>query len=66
MKELEDNRAIAEENYNKRKDKKKNDPPFDENKYYRFKKKYQHKRACEDDRRYRQRSFQLGERQGKA
>ena len=36
MKELEDNRAIAEENYNKRKDKKKNDPPFDENKYYRF------------------------------
>ena len=36
MKELEDNRAIAEDNYNKRKDKKKNDPPFDENKYYRF------------------------------
>ena len=36
MKELDENRAIAEENYNKRKDKKKNDPPFDDNMYYRF------------------------------
>ena len=36
MKELEENKAIAEENYNKRKDKKKTDPPFDENAYYRF------------------------------
>ena len=36
MKELEENRAVAEENYNKRKDKKKTDPPFDENMYYRF------------------------------
>ena len=36
MKELEENRAIAEENYNKRKDKKKTDPPFDDNMYYRF------------------------------
>ena len=36
MKELEENRAVAEENYNKRKDKKKTDPPFDENLYYRF------------------------------
>ena len=36
MKDLDDNRAIAEENYNKRKDKKKTDPPFDDNMYYRF------------------------------
>ena len=36
MKELDENRAIAEENYNKRKDKKKTDPPFDDNMYYRF------------------------------
>ena len=36
MKELDENRALAEDNYNKRKDKKKTDPPFDENKYYRF------------------------------
>ena len=36
MKELEENRATAEENYNKRKDKKKTDPPFDDNMYYRF------------------------------
>ena len=36
MKELEENRAIAEENYNKRKDKKKTDHPFDDNIYYRF------------------------------
>ena len=36
MKELEENRAIDEENYNKRKDKKKTDPPFDDNIYYRF------------------------------
>ena len=35
-KELDEGRAIAEENYNKRKDKKKTDPPFDENMYYRF------------------------------
>ena len=31
MKELEENRAAAEDNYNKRKDKKKTDPPFDDN-----------------------------------
>ena len=36
MKELEENRAAAEDNYNKRKDKKKTDPPFDDNMYYRF------------------------------
>ena len=36
MKELEEGRAIAEENYNKRKDKKKTDPPFDDKMYYRF------------------------------
>ena len=36
MKELEENRAAAEDNYNKRKDKKKTDPPFDDNIYYRF------------------------------
>ena len=36
MKDLEENKAIAEDNYNKRKDKKKTDPPFDENMYYRF------------------------------
>ena len=36
MKELEEGRAAAEENYNKRKDKKKTDPPFDDKMYYRF------------------------------
>ena len=36
IKELDEGRAIAEENYNKRKDKKKTDPPFDDNMYYRF------------------------------
>ena len=36
LKELEENKAIAEDNYNKRKDKKKTDPPFDDNMYYRF------------------------------
>ena len=36
MKELDENKAIAEENYNKRKDKKKTDPPFDDKMYYRF------------------------------
>ena len=36
IKELEEGKAIAEENYNKRKDKKKTDPPFDDNMYFRF------------------------------
>ena len=36
MKELDEGKAIAEENYNKRKDKKKTDPPFDDSMYYRF------------------------------
>ena len=36
IKELDENKAIAEENYNKRKDKKKTDPPFDDRMYYRF------------------------------
>ena len=36
IKELDEGKAIAEENYNKRKDKKKTDPPFDDNMYYRF------------------------------
>ena len=36
MKELDEGKPLAEENYNKRKDKKKTDPPFDENMYYRF------------------------------
>ena len=36
MKELDEAKAIAEENYNKRKNKKKTDPPFDDNMYYRF------------------------------
>ena len=36
LKELDEQKAIAEENYNKRKDKKKTDPPFDDNMYYRF------------------------------
>ena len=36
IKELDEAKAIAEENYNKRKDKKKTDPPFDDNMYYRF------------------------------
>ena len=36
LKELEENRPAAEEEYNKRPNKKKNDPPFDDNMYYRF------------------------------
>ena len=36
FKELDEGRVAAEENYNKRKDKKKTDPPFDDNMYYRF------------------------------
>jgi len=36
LKELEDGRAEAEEAYNKRSNKKKTDPPFDDNMYYRF------------------------------
>ena len=36
LKELEDGRAEAEEAYNKRPNKKKTDPPFDDNMYYRF------------------------------
>ena len=36
IKKLEENRAEAEEAYNKRPNKKKTDPPFDENMYYRF------------------------------
>ena len=36
IKELDEGKAIAEENYNKRKDKKKTDPPFDDSMYYRL------------------------------
>ena len=36
MKELEEGRAEAEEAYNKRPNKKKTDPPFDDHMYYRF------------------------------
>ena len=36
IKELESKRAEAEETYNKRPNKKKTDPPFDDNMYYRF------------------------------
>ena len=36
MKELDERRAEAEEAYNKRPNKKKTDPPFDDHMYYRF------------------------------
>ena len=36
MKDLDEGRAEAEEAYNKRPNKKKTDPPFDDNMYYRF------------------------------